>query len=189
MWRRIAAAVAIPLIAGSAWWGFQQEASLLNVLPTMGWSNSAVPGSYQPRFAEEGVHVPLPVASVDENRLATLMNSVTDAATVRYDFVADEVSETGTLVRIKEVVEEETRTVEPVEEERFWLVAGAFGVSANAENHASAARAKGWNAEVRPGSNGLNMVILGAFSSASAARVEMARIREAGDFQVWLKTL
>lgn len=189
MWRRIAAAVAIPLIAGSAWWGFQQEASLLNVLPTMGWSNSAVPGSYQPRFAEEGVHVPLPVASVDENRLATLMNSVTDAATVRYDFVADEVSETGTLVRIKEVVEEEKRTVEPVEEERFWLVAGAFGVSANAENHASAARAKGWNAEVRPGSNGLNMVILGAFSSASAARVEMARIREAGDFQVWLKTL
>lgn len=190
IWRRVAAALAIPLIAGSAWWGLQEDATLLNVLPSTGWSNADSPASYLPRFAEEGVNVPLPVASVDENRLATLVSSVADAATIRYDFAADEASVSGTLVRIKDAVE-----VEPVVEkvapvaERFWLVAGAFSVPANAENYMKEALAKGWNAELRPGRNGLSMVILGAFSSASEARTEMARVRDAGDFQVWLKTL
>lgn len=187
IWRRVAAALAIPLIAGSAWWGLQQDASLLNVLPSAGWSQSTAPASYLPRFAEEGVNVPAPVASVDENRLATIVSSVTDAATIRYDFAADEASASGTLVRIREV--QPAVEKKPAVSERFWLVAGAFGVSANAESYVAEARAKGWNAEVRPGQNGLSMVILGAYSSASEARTEMARVRDAGDFQVWLKTL
>lgn len=187
IWRRVAAALAIPLIAGSAWWGLQQDASLLNVLPSTGWSKADSPASYLPRFAEEGVNVPAPVASVDENRFAAIVNSVADAATIRYDFAADEASASGTLVRIKEVQPAVKNT--PPASERFWLVAGAFGVSANAEKYMTEARAKGWNAEVRPGHNGLSLVILGAYSSAAEARAEMSRVRDAGDFQVWLKTL
>jgi hypothetical protein len=190
IWRRVAAALAVPLVAGSTWWGLQQEASMLNVLPSTGWPQASSSASYLPRFAEEGVNVPLPVASVDENRLATLVSSVSDAATIRYDFAADEASVSGTLVRIRDVVEVEpaVKKIEPVAE-RYWLVAGAFTVSTNADNYAAEARAKGWNAEVRPGRSGLSLVILGAYPSASAARVEMTRIRKAGDFQVWLKTL
>lgn len=188
IWRRIAAAISVPLIAGSAWWGLQQEASLLNAWPSLGWSNVESSASYLPRFAEEGVHVPAAVSTVDENRFEKLMSSVSDAAMVRYDFSADEVSSTGTMVRLKKV-ETPVKVVEKTAPERFWLVAGAFSVSKNAHNHAADALAKGWNAEVRPGRNGLNMVILGAFSSAAAAREEMSRIREAGDFQVWLKAL
>ena len=196
MWRKIAAALAIPVIAGSAYLGIQQDASLLHAFP---WVRSAgheaAASAFLPRFAEEGVHVPDAVETLDVNHLENLLGSVTDAAMIRYDFVADEVRADGTRIRLKaeegqEKLEHPSAPVPaPVANEQYWLVAGAFRVPKNAVDYAAEAKASGWNAAVRSGEGELNMVILGAFADVDAARQEMAQIRAAGEFQVWLKKL
>lgn len=198
--RRLAAVLSIPLLAGSAWLGFSDRADLMNLVPDTGWvSTEAV--AFIPRFEEEGVLMPNPVETEDVNRFDSLLGGLSGSASVRYDFAAETVKGTGTHVRLRDVLHMEESEPEaplvinevaaqtPVPVENFWLVAGAFGIESNARNHAASAQAKGWNAEVRLGTNGLNMVILGAFEDAMIARMEMDRIRQDGEFQVWLKTL
>lgn len=197
--RRLAAVLSIPLLAGSAWLGFSDRADLMNLIPDTGWTSTEAV-AFIPRFEEEGVLMPNPVETEDVNRFDSLLGGLSGATSVRYDFAEETLNATGTHVRLREVHmevskpeapvvinEEEAQASSPVE--NFWLVAGAFSVESNARNYAASAQAKGWNAEVRLGTNGLNMVVLGAFEDAMVARMEMDRIRQDGEFQVWLKTL
>lgn len=182
MWRRIAAALAVPVVAASAWWGVSQDAELLNFVPEIGWSSEAA--SFIPRFAEEGVFVPEPVETADVNRFATLLGSIGESSRLRYDFIGDRPEPNGTLITTADPVPVSV-PVQP----KFLLVAGAFSIPVNAEKLAADARAEGLPGEVRRAANGLDLVTVGAFVSETAAREALKSVRASGKFQIWMKRL
>lgn len=185
MWRRIAAALAVPVVAASAWWGVSQDAELLNFVPEIGWSSEAA--SFIPRFPEEGVFVPEPVETADVNRFSTLLNSIGESSRIRYDFIDDRPAPSGTLITTPVPVPAAPAPVSV--QPKFLLVAGAFSVPANAEKLAADARAEGLPGEVRKAANGLDLVTVGAFASETEAREALEAVRAAGKFQIWMKRL
>lgn len=190
MWRRIAAALAVPVVAASAWWGISQDAELLNFVPEIGLSSEA--GSFIPRFAEEGVFVPEPVETADVNRFATLLGSIGESSRLRYDFIEDRPEPNGTRITTPEPVPvpDPVSVPAPVPvPPKFLLVAGAFSVPANAEKLAADARSEGLPGEVRRAENGLDLVTVGAFVSETEAREALDAVRAAGKFQIWMKRL
>jgi nucleoid DNA-binding protein len=186
MWRRIAAALAVPVVAASAWWGVSQDAELLNFVPEIGWSSESA--SFIPRFPEEGVFVPEPVETADVNRFATLLGSIGESSRLRYNFIDDRPEPNGTRITAPEPVPDLVPVPVPVPP-KFLLVAGAFSVPANAEKLAADARAEGLPGEVRKAANGLDLVTVGAFVSETEAREALESVRAAGKFQIWMKRL
>jgi len=185
-WPRIAAAIAIPLMAGSMWWfSGLNDTEALSVMPN--WGVREVVSAYCP--VEK-------VAILETLEEVTAYNALTDvdSPTIRVDFETHELTETGIAICINEPVTVaevlDVAESEPtiVASSRFALVAGAFSIEGNAMGHAKTLLEKGLQAEVRR-LGALHFVTVGLFVGEKEAREALISIRAQGNESVWLKRL
>lgn len=182
-WPRIAAAIAIPLMAGSMWWySGQDDSEALSFLPN--WGARELVSAYAPRETAQ---------IIESLEPATTYAALTEAAsnTVHVDFETHEISEQGIAIRLNEIAQvPEVVVVEPLmlTTSRFALVAGAFSIERNARRHSRDLRTDGLQAEVhRLGA--LHFVTVGLFMEEGEAREALRSIRASGNESVWLKLL
>lgn len=185
-WPRIAAAVAIPFMAGSMWWfSGQKDAEALSLLPN--WGVREVVSSYAPKEAA-------PVLETLEE--GSEYDALTDVAshTIRLNFQTLEQSDNGIAISLYEPdsMTEASKVAEieslPAASARFALVAGAFSIESNALGHAQSLIQNGMQAEVRRLGE-LHFVTVGLFVAEKEAREALKSIRAMGNETVWLKQL
>lgn len=185
-WPRIAAAIGIPLVAGSMWWmSNAEEVDALSLLPK--WGAPAVAAAYAPMPV-----VALPEAALTESGYAAVLE-LEGEALVRFDFTAGQPSPDGVRIWVGAEANsaaevEATPAAVTMATSAFALVAGAFSKESNAQGHAADLAQTGLQPEIhRLGS--LHFVTVGLFQREGDARAALSAIRGAGHDAVWLKQL
>ncbi len=182
-WPRIAAAIAVPLLAGGMWWfSGSTEVSTLSFLPD--WGLRPTPSAYAPSSVT-------PLAPVNEDSEYDAVMESEEA--VRFDFAEGRVDGAGLRISAVEV---EVPEVEAPEEAAalsmasagYALVAGAFSQEVNAQGYARTLNHAGLQAEIhRHGA--LHFVTVGLFVDEGDARAALDAVRLAGHEAVWMKRL
>ncbi len=178
-WPRIAAAIALPLLAGGMWWfSGSTEVSTLSFLPE--WGFRPTPSAYTPKSVA-------PLAPVNEGSAYDAVMETEEA--VRFDFTEGRLDEAG--LRIAAVEVEEPAAPEAalnMASAAYALVAGAFAQEGNAQGHALTLNHAGLQAEIhRHGA--LHFVTVGLFTDEGDARAALDAVRVAGHEAVWMKRL
>lgn len=178
-WPRIAAAIAVPLLAGSVWWfSGSTEISALSLLPD--WRMRSTPAAYAPQSL-----APLVAVDARSDYDAVMASS----ESVRFDFSEGRLDDAG--LRIAAVEEPEVPALEPaldLASAGFALVAGAFSQGANAHGYAAALNGAGLQAEIHQ-QGALHFVTVGLFLVEGDARTALQAVRDAGHEAVWMKRL
>ena len=178
-WPRIAAAIAVPLLAGGMWWfSGSTEVSTLSFLPE--WGLRPTPSAYTPKSVA-------PLAPVNEVSAYEAVMETEEA--VRFDFTEGRLDEAGLRIAAVEVEEPAMpETALNMASAAYALVAGAFAQEGNAQGHALTLNNAGLQAEIhRHGA--LHFVTVGLFTDEGDARAALDAVRVAGHEAVWMKRL
>lgn len=182
-WPRIAAAIAVPLLAGSVWWfSGSNDVSALSILPE--WGLRSAPAAYAPKSVAP--LAPLNVVS-DYGEVMQMKESV------RFDFAEGRLDPAGLRIAAveKEVLEAAVPEFEAelnMASAAFALVAGAFAQERNAQSHVASLSEVGLQADIhRQGS--LHFVTVGLFAEEDDARSALEAVRASGHEAVWMKRL
>ena len=174
-WPRIAAAIALPLLAGGLWWhSGTLDSAALSFAP--GWSGRSVPAAYVP--VADAV---LPASLVLDSEFDAVLSGV---GRVRFDFSTGRIASDGITIGEPAVSTE----VKSMEAAAFALVAGAFSKEDNAHRHAHTLVAEGLQPEIHA-MGGLHFVVVGLFGAEGDARQALQAVHATGRDAVWMKRL
>jgi hypothetical protein len=182
-WPRIAAAIAIPLMAGGLWWfSGSSESESLSFLPN--WGAKAIHSQYVPQAHAENL------PTLEEPMPYELALAGLDAVeSIRFDFETNRLADDGIPVKLKELeVADDLSTPLDLFSSDFALVAGAFSQIANAEGHAANLTSQGLQADVHYHGT-LHLVTVGLFTEERDARLVLSEVRAQGHDEVWMKRL
>ena len=172
-WRRIAAAIAVPILGGAGMFfadSMDKNAALMSTLPVS--IQSYEEAVYQPRFEEEKV----PTWETIEVPVTESKDSDT------------ELSEISAVHPGATILAEPESTVLTKNSEVFVLVAGSFSVESNAMNLSADLTRKGFDSEVYLQDSGLHLVTFSAHADERIARTRLAELRgEKSTQRAWLK--
>ena len=172
-WRRIAAAIAVPILGGAGMFfadSMGNDAALMSTLPLSIQSHEEV--AYQPRFEEEKVPT---WETIEASTLETV-----EANNVRPEST-EEVTKTTDLTTSELTELTENNVI-------FMLVAGSFSVESNAMNLSAGLIRKGFDSEVYLQDNGLRLVTFSIHADEVSARAQLAELRgEKSTERAWLK--
>jgi hypothetical protein len=172
-WRRIAAAIAVPILGGAGMFfadSMGNDVALMSTIPVSLQSHEEA--VYQPRFEEEKV----PAWETIE---ATIPETI-EVDNVR-STSADEVTKTNGMTALELPDLSENKVI-------FMLVAGSFSVESNAMNLSADLIRKGFDSEVYLQESGLHLVTFSAHADEQNARIQLAELREEKSTErAWLK--
>lgn len=182
------AAIALPVLAAAyllkapLWEG----ESTLSLIHLDAFAHQEKLSDYQPRFEEEDIDFP---STQVENAVDQLERDYPEMESVYYSFEDERISPEGYLIRMQETKEETVNTADvsarPLE--LHFVIAGAFGDPANAENLLQNLKNDGFDAVLAGSSGNLELVAFGSYTSKKAARKALKEIKAKGYAQAWVK--